>query len=167
MLFSLVFAGLLIIACVIDLKVFRIPNAIPLALIALFLIKSAAAGNAEIWPGHLMAFGLTFGLGLLAFALGMFGGGDAKLMTALALWFGMAGLPGFLVITAISGGLLALFLLGLRHLANRQPVMASSSGSTNAPKLLDRRAPVPYALPITFAALWLEWQHWHAVLSLN
>ncbi len=165
MLFSLVFASFLLIACVIDIKSFRIPNAIPLALIALFLIKTAAAGHADIWPGHLIAFGLTFALGFLAFALGLFGGGDAKLMTALALWFGLAELPSFLVITAIGGGLLALTLLCLRHLANRRPAMATSVGSTRGPRLLDRRAPVPYALPITLAALWLEWRQWQDILA--
>ncbi len=164
MLFSLIFAGLLFAACIVDLKAFRIPNAIPLALIALFLIKAAATDEIAVWPAHLVAFGLTFGFGLLAFSLGMLGGGDIKLITALALWFGTSALPSFLVITAIGGGLLALILLAVRHLTNRRPVMAPSTGPTPSPRLLDRQAPVPYALPITFAALWLEWQWYDHII---
>lgn len=163
MLFSLVFTGFLITACIVDLKAFRIPNAIPLALIALFLIKAAASGNVAVWPEHLTAFGLIFALAFLAFAFRLFGGGDAKLMTALALWFGMASLPSFLVITALGGGLFAVVLLALRHLANRRPLMVTSTGLTHGLRLLDRKAPVPYALPITFSALWLEWQPWLVV----
>ncbi len=163
MLFSFVFAGFLLVACIVDLKEFRIPNAIPLALIALFLIKAAATGDVAVWPTHLVAFGVTFAFGLLAFALGLLGGGDIKLITALALWFGTSALPSFLAITAIGGGLLALILLALRCLVNRRPAMAPSTGATHGVRLLDRKAPVPYALPITFAALWLEWQGYFAL----
>ena len=165
MLFSFVFTGLLLVACIIDLREFRIPNAIPLALIALFLIKAAASDDVSVWPAHLAAFGLTFSFGLLVFALGMLGGGDVKLITASALWFGTSALPSFLAITAIGGGLLAVILLALRYFANRRPVMASPGGSAHSAKLLDRKAPVPYALPITFAALWLEWQQWQSYTS--
>ena len=157
MFFSIILTGCLLIACLFDLKAFRIPNAVPLALIALFLVKAAAAGIA-VWPDHVIGFGLTTAFGLLAFVLGMIGGGDAKLMMALALWFGVTALPGFLVVTAIGGGVLALTLLALRILVNRPRKAASSGKPTPSPGLLDRHAPVPYALPIAFAALWLEWQ---------
>ena len=157
MLFSFVFTGFLLVACAIDLKEFRIPNAIPLALMALFLIKATAMTEIAVWPGHLAAFGLTFALGLTAFAFGALGGGDVKLMTAIALWFGLSTLPSFLAITAIGGGLFALILLALRHVQARRVAKAPPNDVPAAPKLLDRRAPVPYALPIALAALWLEW----------
>ena len=160
MLFSLVFAGFLIAACVTDLKDFRIPNAIPLALIALFLIRAAATNDVVVWPDHLIAFGLTFLCGLAAFGFGLMGGGDAKLIAATALWFGVTTLPTFLAITAIGGGLFALMLLALRHLASRRVLSGPSVVSTNRPRLLDRRAPVPYALPIALSALWLELHQW-------
>lgn len=161
MLFSLLLTSLLSLACFIDLKEFRIPNMIPLALVSLFLIKIAATGDIVVLSDHVLAFALTLALGFSAFAFKLIGGGDAKLLAALALWFGMSLLPSLLAITAIGGGVLALGLLTLRHLAARLPVlassMASSVGTTGKPRLLDRHAPVPYALPIAAAALWLEW----------
>lgn len=158
MLFSIAFTGFLLVACLVDLKAFRIPNAVPLALMALFLIKAAATAGLAVWPEHVVAFGVTFGFSFLAFALGLVGGGDAKLLSAAALWVGVSALPGFLAITAVSGGVLALTLMAIRYVVSRRPVIASSGGPTRTPKLLDRNAPVPYALPIAFAALWLEWQ---------
>ncbi len=160
MLFSFVFTGFLIAACITDLRSFRIPNAIPLALIALFLIKAAATKDVVVWPDHLIAFGLTFCFGLAAFGLGVFGGGDAKLISAAALWLGATALPSFLTITAIGGGLFALVLLALRRLANRGASPSTAAVSASRPRLLDRRAPVPYGLPIALSALWLEWHPW-------
>lgn len=158
MLFSLAFTGILLTASAFDLKAFRIPNALPLALIALFLIKVAATADIAVWPGHLIAFGLTFAVLFLAFALGLVGGGDAKLMAAIALWFGLGALPSFLAITAIGGGVLALALLALRRVIDRRPARASAAVPVRGMHLLDRQAPVPYALPIAVAALWLEWR---------
>lgn len=154
--FSIGLTGILLTACVFDLRQFRIPNALPLALIAVFVIKAAAIAGVAVWPGHLAAFAITLGLGILAFSFGCIGGGDAKLIAALALWFGLPDLPSFLAMTGMAGGILALTLVVLRRLP--RPSTAHPSMSSTAPKLLDRGAPIPYALPIAFAALWLEWQ---------
>jgi prepilin peptidase CpaA len=48
----------------------------------------------------------------LFFQIGLFGGGDAKLMAAAGLWFGTAQTLPFLFMTAMAGGLLAM-LVGL------------------------------------------------------
>ncbi len=156
MLFSITFTSFLIVACITDLKAFRIPNAVPLAVMALFLIKSAATGIA-VWPDHIVAFILMFALGFAAFGFGVIGGGDAKLMTAAALWLGFRDMPGFLAITAIGGGTLALVLLSCRYVFDRDPVPATPKGAVRGRRLLQRKAPIPYALPIACAALWLEW----------
>jgi prepilin peptidase CpaA len=156
MLFSITFTGFLLVACVTDLRAFRIPNAVPLAVIALFLIKAAATGLA-VWPDHILALGLMFTLGFVAFGFGIIGGGDAKLMTAAALWLGLRDAPSFLAMTAIGGGALALVLLALRYVLDRDPALAMPKATVRSPRLFQRKAPIPYALPITCAALWLEW----------
>ncbi len=155
--FSLALTGLLLAACLSDLKAFRIPNAIPLAVIALFLVKAAAMGQA-VWPVHIPAFALTLAIGIVAFVFGWLGGGDVKLIAALALWFGMTTLPDFLVITAIGGGVLGLLLMALRPLLARSLSPAGAPARARGPRLLHREAPVPYALAIAFAALLLEWR---------
>jgi prepilin peptidase CpaA len=55
---------------------------------------------------------LTFVL----FALGLLGGGDAKLAAATALWFGVDQTPTYLIYTALAGGAFALTILLFRKL---------------------------------------------------
>ena len=62
-------------------------------------------------PIHLGAgIGLLV-LGFCLFSFGFFGGGDAKLLAAAGIWFGIDGLVQFLAFTVITGGLLALAVL--------------------------------------------------------
>lgn len=157
MLSSLALTALLVAASASDLLRFRIPNAIPLLVIGLALLHALATPAPWPWPGHLAAFGLMLAFGFIAFACGLIGGGDAKLMAALAFWFGPTLLASFVVITAIGGGFLALVLMLLRRLLAAEPVAAALADSRTAPALLRHGAPIPYALPITFAALWLQW----------
>ena len=49
-----------------------------------------------------------FAFGLLAFARGWLGGGDVKLMTAIAAWTGITGLPLLFIAVSVAGGGLAL-----------------------------------------------------------
>lgn len=163
MILSLALTAILLAASAMDLTRLRIPNLIPLALIGFSLLRMASTAEPIPWPSHLGAFGLMLMLGFLAFAGGLIGGGDVKLMAALALWFGPLPLASFVVLTGISGGILASILLLLRWLM-RQPGLAAeaapaqgSPAAPGRPKILDPGAPIPYALPITFAALCLEW----------
>lgn len=157
MLSSLALTTLLVVASASDLRRFRIPNVIPLLVIGLGMLDAMTTAGPWPWPGHLTAFGLVLTLGFMAFAGGLIGGGDAKLMAALAFWFGPSPTASLLAITAIAGGLLALVLMVLRQLLAAEPAAAIFTGRSTAPVLLRQGAPIPYALPITFAALWLEW----------
>jgi prepilin peptidase CpaA len=60
---------------------------------------------------HLVSGLAVLMAGYVAFALGYLGGGDAKLMGAAALWVGLSGMPQFLVLTVLAGGILALGVL--------------------------------------------------------
>ena len=57
---------------------------------------------------------LVIGWGL--FALGLLGGGDAKLFAAISLWMGWYGLFNYLILFSLCGGVLALTLLLFRRL---------------------------------------------------
>lgn len=65
---------------------------------------------------HLGAALLILIIGFALFAKDLFGGGDVKLLTALALWTGFADLPRLLLVTTLAGGLLALGMLIWRRL---------------------------------------------------
>ena len=72
-----------------------------------------------------------FLLGAGLFALGLFGGGDVKLIAAMALWTGFADLARFLLVMGAAGGLLGLVLL-LKRL-RQQPAMATSAPAPAQP----------------------------------
>ncbi len=77
---------------------FRIRNVAVLALVAAFGLDCVLGGT----TGRLLPHGLFAAVGLLllgaAFALGMMGGGDAKLLMAALLWFGPEGSLPFAVV---------------------------------------------------------------------
>ncbi|MES2753217.1 MAG: prepilin peptidase [Pseudomonadota bacterium] len=68
-----------------------------------------------MWPGIAVQLGiaaLVFALFVGAFALGQMGGGDVKLIGALALWLPFAQLAWALIVMALIGGAItALFLV--------------------------------------------------------
>jgi prepilin peptidase CpaA len=116
---------LLIAAAVSDITRYRIPNIIVYAIVAAFAVGAIFnfAWPAIVWP--VLAGVAMFLLGAGLFALGLFGGGDVKLIAAMALWTGFADLPRFLLIMAAAGGVLGLVLLLKRR--RQQPAMASSA----------------------------------------
>jgi prepilin peptidase CpaA len=144
---GLVFVAALLAAATSDLRRFRIPNACALAVLAAF--APAAWAAALPWETLLVHLGVAAGVFVISvglFALGVWGGGDAKLLPAAALWIGLGGLPRFLLVMTVAGGMLAALLLGLRRL----PLPAGS--------WLQRTADaghVPYGVAI--AAAGLDW----------
>lgn len=145
-----VFLGLVAAAAVSDVRSYRIPNVVPLALALIFLSVQALAGHWETLPGVLAAGALALAFGWALQAGGVWGGGDAKLVAAIALWIGMADLPRFLLVTALAGGMLALWYLGRRCLAVRAGGVAAEQAE---PRHL------PYGLAIAVGgADWALWQ---------
>jgi len=120
-------AVLLIIAAVSDIVRYRIPNKIVYAIVAAFAVGAIFnfAWPAIVWP--VLAGIAMFLLGAGLFALGLFGGGDVKLIAAMALWTGFADLPRFLLVMGAAGGLLGLALLLKRR--HQQPAMATSTSA--------------------------------------
>lgn len=101
---------LLGVAAASDVRARIIPNRIPLAIAALFL-PAAALGVMPSWPMHLLVFAIAFAICLALFAFNLMGGGDAKLIPAVALWVAPGDLPMFLIAMTLFGGLLALVLM--------------------------------------------------------
>ncbi len=81
-------ALLLVVACWYDLRSRTIPNGLNIA-IALLAIPFWWSLGLALWPDAAIQLGvavLVFGLFAIAFAFGAMGGGDVKLIGALALW---------------------------------------------------------------------------------
>jgi len=133
------FAGLLIAASAQDLRHLRIPNWIPLALVALFALRMVLVGGVPILP-HLIAAAAVLGTGVLLFGLGLLGAGDGKLLAAVALWTPPEHMVALLLLMAMLGGVLALVLMLCRGFGrDRQSPL--------------RSAPVPYGVAIAAAGL--------------
>lgn len=104
-----IFPLLMIIAGAGDALSMRIPNWLTLLIAILFLPMALLTGMAWSDIGiHLLTGFAMFFVGFAVFALGLFGGGDAKLLAAAGLWMGWPDLMPFLVMTAFAGGVLAL-----------------------------------------------------------
>lgn len=98
-------------AAVSDIAARRIPNAIPMIVAITFCITSIAAPERVDLLGGAWVAGIVFMVGFVGFVFGKIGGGDVKLMAAMALWAGPASALDFLVITGLTGGGLALIYL--------------------------------------------------------
>ena len=108
-----------------DLAARTIPNALNLAIAAVAPASWWAAGL-DPWPDAAIQIGvatLVFAAATGAFALGQMGGGDVKLLGALALWRVplapgepmFAPLLQLLLVMAVAGGVLTLVMLVLHR----------------------------------------------------
>ncbi len=99
-----------------DLFTMTIPNRISLILIVSFAVVAPLSGLGWHMIGmHLAAAAIVFCACFALFALNIMGGGDAKLLSATALWFGFNESLAFMTTdVALIGGLLTLLILLVR-----------------------------------------------------
>jgi len=147
----LVFPGLVITAGLRDMVSYTIPNWISATLIVGFLAAALALGLAPGTIGLHFAVGVAaLAAGMIMFALGWIGGGDAKLFAAAGLWLGWPAAGPFLAVTGVAGGGLALALLGLRSQWLRPYVLAGPAWFS---RLARPGESVPYGVAIAIGAL--------------
>jgi prepilin peptidase CpaA len=115
----LLFAAFMAASAVSDILSYRIPNALVLALIGLFLTVAAFHGSSVDWLSHLGAAGLCLAVGVALYSFGQMGAGDAKLLTAAALWAGIVPLVPLLFWISVTGLAGMLIILILRRLLFR------------------------------------------------
>jgi prepilin peptidase CpaA len=143
------FAGLLLYAACSDIARMIIPNWVSIAMSAAFPVAALAHGMPLSEIGMHVLFGAAvLAVGFFLFAANIFGGGDAKLLAATALWTGFAGFWPFIFWTAIAGGLMALVLLTARQFVKQ--------AETNPPfvnHLLQKQNGIPYGVAIMCGGL--------------
>ncbi|API53747.1 peptidase [Rhizobium leguminosarum] len=103
-----------------DLFTMTIPNRVSVILIASFLVLAPLSGLGwEIIGMHLAGAAIVFSACFALFAFNVMGGGDAKLLSATALWFGLNESLLFLMTdVAAIGGLITLLILLVRTQSN-------------------------------------------------
>jgi prepilin peptidase CpaA len=113
--FAMAFAG------VSDLLSMTIQNRVSLILIVSFAALAPLTGMPlDIYAMHFVAGAIVLAATFALFAMGTMGGGDAKLMSATAVWLGWNfGLAEYLLTMSVLGGLLTVAILRYRnsHLA--------------------------------------------------
>src|SRR4029077_5658166 len=104
----LLLPGSLAFAAAMDLLTMTIPNRIGLVVLMAFFPAAVLVGMGLPAIGAHLAAGLcVLLLGMVFFFCGWCGGGDAKLLAAIALWLGYDNLFQYLLYTAVAGGMLA------------------------------------------------------------
>lgn len=146
-----IFPFCMLFAAISDMLSMTIANRVSLILLASFAIIAPLTGmdwgqyGAHFSAG-LLALAVTFGL----FALGGMGGGDAKLISATAVWMGLsAELLQYLVVGAVAGGLLTLAILVYR----KSPIAAFTGHNIFLRHFADEKAGVPYGVALGIAGL--------------
>lgn len=104
----------LIAAVIEDASRLRISNVTSLAVLVEALAAMAIEGfSANLWQNG-VAFACVLAVGTVAFATRLLGGGDVKLLAALALWLDLQHLVWLIAAVFIAGGLVAITYLGIR-----------------------------------------------------
>lgn len=144
---------LAVAAAVSDFRSLRIPNMFPAAIAALFLPAAALHGMPlQLFFGHLAVGAVVLLIGVGLFAARALGGGDGKLLAALALWAGPELAVPFLICTVLFGGGLAFAALAANRIA--LPVWAYSIDWIAA---TGKRRSIPYGVAIALAAMTVFW----------
>ncbi len=133
-------AALLLAAAVCDLRKREIPHWNVIAIAALAIPFWWASGLA-FWPDIASQIGvaaIVFAVFAVMFAFGWMGGGDVKLLTALALWLPWQAVVLMLLIMSFAGGALTLGMV----------IWSRARRGGQTPE-------IPYGVAIAFAGLWL------------
>jgi prepilin peptidase CpaA len=143
----LAFPLLLLYAAWHDVSTMWIPNWVSIVLVVAFFPAAFLAGLSTEQIGmHLLVAGVTMLVCVVLFFLGVFGGGDAKVIAAASIWIGLPGMSAFAFWMALAGGLLGVALLALKRM-KLNPTHEWSK------RLMAPETGAPYAVAIAIGGL--------------
>jgi prepilin peptidase CpaA len=146
----LLFPALMAFAAASDLFTMTISNRVSVVLCAGFLILALASGmGTTTILAHLGAGALVLVLAFGCFAMGWIGGGDAKIASAAALWFGFAHLMNYLLCASLFGGALTLLLIQFRQ----WPLPYALTGQAWLMRLHAKESGIPYGIALAIGAM--------------
>jgi prepilin peptidase CpaA len=135
-----ILAALLIVAARGDIRTRTIPNGLNAA-IALGAIPFWYFAGVSLWPGvaiQIAVAAVVFALFAIPFYFGAMGGGDVKMLGALALWLPLGAIVKLLVVMSLAGGVLTIAVL-IRHKRAKA----------------ESELEIPYGVAIAFGGMWL------------
>jgi prepilin peptidase CpaA len=146
-----VFPFCMVYAALSDMLSMTIANRVSAILLLTFALVAPFTGMEWTTYAWHFAAGGTVLLGAFGlFALGGMGGGDAKLLTATAVWMGFDHqLLGYLINSAFLGGLLTLCILFYRW----SPLSMHTGRNVFLRQFADEKAGVPYGIALGIGGL--------------
>lgn len=152
--FGPVFAAGLCAASVSDLFHRRVPNTLNFAFAGVGLAGQALAFGLQGVTFGLLGLGVALAVVLLPFALGVYRGGDAKLVMALGVWLGAERVVWAFLAGALLGGALALFTAWRRGALRDTLARLKTAAATRALPQVEADRPATAHVPMApaFAA---------------
>ncbi|MAW89236.1 MAG: peptidase [Phyllobacteriaceae bacterium] len=138
-------------AAISDLLSMTIANRVSLLLVGAFAVIAPLTGmDWGTYATHFAVAAAVLAITFFLFSIGQMGGGDAKLLTATALWFGFTQVTvHYLLFTAILGGFLTLAILSLRG----SPVAVFAWRVEFLRRIADPQSGIPYGIALGMAGL--------------
>jgi prepilin peptidase CpaA len=134
-----------------DMLTMTIANRVSIVLICAFAVLAPLTGMALTdYMMHFAAMALVLTVCFGLFAMGVMGGGDAKLMASTSLWIGLnALLIQYLVIGSLIGGVLTIFILNFRG----SYVAVYAARVEFLHKMSEPNGKIPYGIALGIAGL--------------
>ncbi len=136
-----------------DMLTMTIANRVSIVLIASFAVLAPLTGMAwSVYGFHFLAMAIVLAACFGLFALGVMGGGDAKLMASTSLWIGLnMTLLQYLVIGSFIGGILTVLILRFRG-----STLAVYGGRIDfLSKMAEPKGKIPYGIALGLAGLFV------------
>jgi prepilin peptidase CpaA len=145
-----IFPVLMAYAASSDLLTMRIANWLVILVVLAYLVLALLLNI----PWEQIGWAAVAALAVLVvafalFAFGWIGGGDAKLVSATAMWVGTTVMLQYLIYAALLGGALTLIILAFR----RYPMPAWLLRHKWLDRLHDTKSGVPYGIALALAAI--------------
>jgi prepilin peptidase CpaA len=145
-------AAALLAAAVHDFRSYQIPNRFAAVIALCFLATSFGGSVREAVSGLALGTGVL-AAGIVLFARRWLGGGDVKLLAAVALWVPGPLFAAFAMVTSFAGAALALVMMTPLHRHfPAPPAAAFSGGAATAGRL---RQPMPFGIAIAIGGLFI------------
>lgn len=139
-----------------DVRTYTIPNWITVAALALYPAHVLASPAPVNWVGGITVAAIVLAAGFVLFALRWMGAGDAKLMTAAAIWAGQELIVQFLAVVAPVGGILSIVVLVRRAKFVQVETAEGVSADQQSASLM--RARVPYGVAVAAGAIFVAFR---------
>ncbi len=133
-----------------DVKEYKIPNAVVLLTLLLYIPFVLTSAENIDWLDGLTTFAVVLVAGFLLFATGIIGAGDIKFFAALALWSGSTHLNSFIIAMSITGLVLAAAYIGT--------IVFQKNVGLKPKNFKPSHVVLPYGVAITGGAYYVAYQ---------